>query len=83
VAKERSELLSKAFEEASDGIWPCKECGADQAPNFIVDDKNFVVECANCGMIADDMHIDSDRCWCHPKPYYNIDGIIWIHNMKH
>ena len=48
--------------------WPCKCCGADQASAFTFDEDTMEVKgCSNCEALQTNTHIDSEKCWCHPK----------------
>lgn len=66
--------------------FPCRGCGADQAPTFSVNQYGDVIECANCKAMRTNTHLDSEQCWCNPTlDYVNPDtgAEVWIHHQKH
>lgn len=69
-----------------DPIWPCKICGADQAPSCYVDEKTYEVDgCANCEYLQKGWHLQDSRCWCHPRLSYvdpKTKEEVWVHHDK-
>lgn len=55
------------FEEDFDVGWPCRSCGAMQADGFETSDSLEIVKCTNCGLMAENQHVDSINCWCEPQ----------------
>ena len=62
-------------------LWPCRRCGAEQAPSYNVDDEGAVTDCANCAPRSKGEHLDSNKCWCRPElTYADERGTqVWTH----
>ena len=66
--------------------WPCRACGAKEAPAFNYDKQTLeVTSCAYCEHMLDGTHIDSGECWCGPV-MLSIDektgDQLWAHHKQ-
>lgn len=62
--------------------WPCKTCGAMQAPAFSHNQDLEVVSCKNCDVKSKGEHLDTIYCWCRPDVVY-CDPDSGLETLRH